>query len=323
MPLFVGFESLEPLFVVKSLGFGNILEHFLDSRHHSLEAAEVHVGTVLKLCENLIGIFFDLVLDVHLSSLLVLLFTGEGIVQTEVGRELCLGGLELVVVEESIDVGNSEEQPGLTLVGSGSWGVLRKETADETTEWCNTSTSGNHDVVRGWVLLRHEHNLSGRASHDNLSSWRAVAQEVGADTLLGWIICFELGAPVGGTTDTEGSSLSGHVITVTGRGDGVKSDRVWLAILLADAWWDDTPRLSLPVWKVPIVIDDDVASLTGGLRSNDALGGDNLSCERSLVLPHIDRDSALVIVWLSFKEILGTDGSAEQRKKEERMSVYC
>ena len=70
------------------------------------------------------------------------------------------------------------------------------------------------------------------------------------------------------------------------------------------------------------MIDDDVASLTGGLRSNDALGGDNLSCERSLVLPNIDRDSALVVVWLSLKEILGTDGSAGPRKKEDKTLVY-
>lgn len=96
---------------------------------------------------------------------------------------------------------------------------------------------------------------------------------------------------------------------------------MWLAILLADTRWDNSPRLSLPVWKISIVIDDDVASLTGGLRSNDALGGDNLSCERSLVLPNIDRDSALVVVWLSLKEILGTDGSAGPRNKEDKTLV--
>ena len=84
-----------------------------------------------------------------------------------------------------------------------------------------------------------------------------------------------------------------------------------LSVLLAGAWGDDTPRLALPVGEVSIVVNDDVASLTSGLGSDNALGRDNLSSERSLVLVHIDRDSGLIIVRLGFQEVLlAVDGSA-------------
>jgi hypothetical protein len=52
------------------------------------------------------------------------------------------------------------------------------------------------------------------------------------------------------------------------------------------------------------VVDDDVASFTCGLGSNNAFGGNNLSSERSLVLVHIDRNSGLVPIWRSLKEVL-------------------
>jgi hypothetical protein len=320
MPLLLLLESLDPLVVVKSLLGGNSLEHVLDSRHHTLKTAEVHVSTVLELGEDLISVFLNLVLDVHLSSALVQRFTGESVVNTEVIRELGLGSLELVIVEEGIRVSNSKEQPSLTLVDLSGRGVLGEKTTDESTEWCDTGTGGNHDVVDGRVLFRHEHNLSGRSGHNDIGTWGAVAQKVRADTLLGWVVSLHLIVPVGGTTDTEGSSLSGHVISVTGRGDGVKTDRVWLAVLLTGSWWDDTPRLTLPVWEVTFVVDDNVASLTSGLRSNDALGGDNLSGERCLVLPDIDRDLGLIKVWLSLKEVLGLDNSAVEEDGENNVN---
>jgi len=46
---------------------------------------------------------------------------------------------------------------------------------------------------------------------------------------------------------------------------------VGLSILLAVAWGDDTPGLTLNVREVTLVVDDDVASLTGGLWAHDAL----------------------------------------------------
>jgi hypothetical protein len=131
-----------------------------------------------------------------------------------------------------------------------------------------------------------------------------VAKEVRADTLLGRIVSLELRAPVGGTTDTEGSSLPGHVITITRRGDGVKTDRVGLSVLFTDTWGYDTPRLTLPVGEVTVVVDNDVASLTRGLGSDNTLGGDDLASEGRLVLVHIDRDSGLIIVRFGLKKVL-------------------
>mmetsp|Transcript_515 Transcript_515/g.331 ORF Transcript_515/g.331 Transcript_515/m.331 type:complete len:338 (-) Transcript_515:21-1034(-) len=311
MPLLGFLQSLEPLVVVKSLGLSNALKHVLNSRHHTLKTTEVDVGTVAKLIEYLISVFLNLILDVHLSSVLVLLFTGKSVVDTEVVWELTLGLLELVIIKESIGVSNSKEEPGFSLVGAGSRGVLEKETADESTVWGNSGSGGNHDVVGVWVLLWHKHNLSGWSSHLNLVTWLGVAQEVRANSLLGWIISLELWAPVGGTTNTKGSSLSGHIISVTGGGDGVKTNGVWLSVLFTSSWRDYSPGLSLPVWEVAIVVNDDVASLTSCFWSYNTLGGDNLSCERGLVLVYVYRNGGLIIVWLSLKEVLSGNSGAE------------
>lgn len=115
MPLLGLLKSLEPLVVRNSLLLTDSLEHVLDSRHHSLKSAEVDVGTGVKLVEDLVGVLLDLILNVHLSSLLVLLLTAEGVVETEVVGVTGLRVLELVVVKEGVRVGNSEEEPGLIL----------------------------------------------------------------------------------------------------------------------------------------------------------------------------------------------------------------
>jgi len=312
VPLSLLLKSLDEFIVVHSLGLTDSGKHILNSRHHSLQTAEVHVGTILKLLEDLIGVLLNLVLDVHLSSVLVLLFTRKGVVETEVFGVLLLGKLEFVIIKEGIRVGNSKEQPGLTLVNFGGGGVLGKKTTDESTEGGNTSSGGNHDVIGGGVLLGHEHNLTSGSGHNDLITGLGVTQEVGADSLLGGVIGLELGAPVGGTTDTEGSGLSGHIITVTGGGDGVKTDGVGLSVLLTDTWGDDSPRLSLDVGEVTVVVDDDVACLSGGLGSDDALGGDDLSGEGGLVLVGVDLDLGVVVVGGVFKEVLlQVEGSSE------------
>ena len=304
VPLLLGLQSLEPLVVVDSLLVTDFLQHVLDSRHHTLESTEVDVGATVELAEDLISILFNLILDVHLSTLLVLLFTAQGIVQTELVRVRLLDSLELVVVQEGITVSNTEEQPSLSLVRLGGGGFFNKETADETTVGGNTGTGGNHDVVSVGVLLRHQHNLSGRSSHLNFITRLGVTEEVRADTLLGRIFGLKFRAPVGGATDAKTSSLSSHVITITAGSNRVKTDRVGLSVLFTDTRGDDTPRLALPVREVTIVIDDDVASLSGSLGSNNTLGGDNLSGERGLVLVDIDRNSGLIIVRRSLQEIL-------------------
>ena len=117
------------------------------------------------------------------------------------------------------------------------------------------------------------------------------------------------------------SGLSSHVVTVTRRSNGVKTDGVGLSVLLAVTRGDNTPGLSFPVRKVTIVVNDDVACLSSCLGSDDALSGDDLSSERSLVLVHIDRDSRLIIVRLGLQKVLlssqsGTDLQGQRRVSE-------
>ena len=52
------------------------------------------------------------------------------------------------------------------------------------------------------------------------------------------------------------------------------------------------------------MIDDDVACLSGGLGSNNTLGGDDLSSEGGLVLVGVDLDLGVVVVGGVFKEVL-------------------
>ena len=206
----------------------------------------------------------------------------------------------------------------LALVDISGGGVLEEQTADESTVRGDSGTGGNHDVVGVGVLLGHEHDLTGRAGHRHLVSRGGVANEVRADSLLGGIVGLELGAPVRGATDAERSGLAGHVISVPRGGDGVESDGVGLSVLLAVARGDDAPRLSLDVWEVTLVVDDDVASLTGGLRADDALGGDDLSGEGRLVLVGVDLHGRVVIVRGVLKEVLLQVQGGSERERRNR-----
>ena len=88
----------------------------LDSGHHALEAAEVDVSTLVQGVKNLIGVLLYLVLDVHLATLLVEgPLAGKSVVKANLVRVGAQVGLELLIVKESILVGNSEEQPCETL----------------------------------------------------------------------------------------------------------------------------------------------------------------------------------------------------------------
>ena len=53
------------------------------------------------------------------------------------------------------------------------------------------------------------------------------------------------------------------------------------------------------------MVNDNVASLTSGLWSDNAFGRNNLSGEWSLVLEGVYRNTRLVPVWLSLKVVLG------------------
>ena len=88
-----------------------------------------------------------------------------------------------------------------------------------------------------------------------------------------------------------------------------------LSVLLAVAWGNDTPGLSLPIREVTIVINDDVASLTSGLGSDNALGRNNLSGERGLVLEGVHGNSRLIKVRFSFKEVLSSNLGAMLSKE--------
>lgn len=304
MPLLVVLKSLNPLLVIDSLGFANLGQHILDSGHHALQSAKVHVRSVLQLIEDLVGVLLDLVLNVHLSSLLVVLLAGQGVIESEVIGEAGLGILEFVVVEEGVGVGHSQEEPGLSLVDARGGGVLEEETADESAEGGDAGSGGHHDVIGIGIFLGHEHDLSGGSGHGHLVAGGAVAEEVGADSLLGGILGLEFGTPVGGAADAETSRLSGHVIAVAGGGDGVEAHGVGLAVLLAHAGGDDAPGLSLDVGEISVVVDDDVAGLSGGLGSDDALGGDDLSGEGGLVFVGVDLEFGNVVVGGEFEEVL-------------------
>mmetsp|Transcript_42874 Transcript_42874/g.130419 ORF Transcript_42874/g.130419 Transcript_42874/m.130419 type:complete len:611 (+) Transcript_42874:1500-3332(+) len=304
MPLLCLLESLEPCVVIQSLLLGNALEHILNTRHHTLEPTEVDVRPGLELPEHLVSVLLDLVLDVHLAPLGVGLLPRQSVVDAEVVRELLLGLLELVIVKEGIAVGDAEEEPRLAFVDLSGGGVLNEEAADKSTVRGDSGAGGDHDIIGGGVLLGHEHDLTRGARHLDLISGLGVAEEVGADALLGRIVGLELGAPVGGAADAEGASVAGHVVAVAGGGDGVQADSMGLAILLAVARGDDPPGLALPVGEVALVIDNDVARLAGRLGSNDALGRDDLAREWSLVLVHVNRDGGLIPVRLGLKEVL-------------------
>ena len=100
----------------------------LDSGHHALEAAEVDVGTLVQGVKNLIGVLLNLVLDVHLAALLVeRALAGKRVVKADLVRVGAEVSLELLIVEEGILVGHTEEKPCEALEVLSSRGALQKE----------------------------------------------------------------------------------------------------------------------------------------------------------------------------------------------------
>jgi hypothetical protein len=109
VPLLLRLEPLQPLFIVQALGRCNTLQHILDTRHHAFQTAKVNVSTIVKLREDFVRIFFNLVLNVHFASFFVLLLTRQGIVQPELIGMGGLHGLPLVIVQQRIAIGNTQE----------------------------------------------------------------------------------------------------------------------------------------------------------------------------------------------------------------------
>mmetsp|Transcript_9288 Transcript_9288/g.14662 ORF Transcript_9288/g.14662 Transcript_9288/m.14662 type:complete len:383 (-) Transcript_9288:62-1210(-) len=308
MPLARLLPGLKSVLPAESLVLGDILHSLQNSRHHTLESAEVDVGAEVHELEDFLSVLLDLVLDVHLAALFVLLLTGESNIVAELVRVLLLHALPVLVVEEGVGVGDTEEEPGETLELVGSLSILDKETAKESTVRGNTSTSGKHDDggLRG--SLGHEHNLSGRSSKSELGTGLGIAEVVGADSLLGRVLTSKLRVPVSGTTNAEGHGLAIELITITGGCDGVEADTVGLVALGVNSGGNDTSRLSLPVRHLACMVNDNVAGLTGGLRTDNALNRNHLSGERSLVLVGVDGDTRLVVVWGGLEEIKTSGG---------------
>lgn len=51
--------------------------------HHALQSTEVDVCAVIQQIEDLICVLLNLILDVHLTALLILLLSGQGVVHSE------------------------------------------------------------------------------------------------------------------------------------------------------------------------------------------------------------------------------------------------
>mmetsp|Transcript_45079 Transcript_45079/g.134563 ORF Transcript_45079/g.134563 Transcript_45079/m.134563 type:complete len:343 (-) Transcript_45079:34-1062(-) len=290
-------QALNELVVLHALLLAHALQHLLDAWHHALEATEVHVAArVAQQVKDLVGILLNLVLDVHLATALVLLpLAGQSVVQAEV---LGAGGsdlLQLVIVQLAIRVRSTHEQPeqASELV---VWHIFKEQAAPERAERRNASAGGSHDNG-GVGVLRQQQHLAGGAGHHDLRARGSVAQEVGADTLLGWVIGLHLRVPVGGTAHAQRRGVAVERVTVAGRRDGVQAHA--MGHLLATrvhlrTRGDDAVGLALPEGDLAVGLDDNVAGLACGLGAHNALDRLNAGLERSLVVVRVERHLALL-----------------------------
>eukprot|EP00962_Isochrysis_galbana_P059549 scaffold33222_cov129-Isochrysis_galbana.AAC.4 len=200
MPLALGLPLLKLVFPDDALSLRDALEHLGDARHHALQAAKVHVRAIVHAGEDLVRVFGDFVLDVHLAAVLVGLLTRERVVNAEVLRVRLKDRLPLVVVEQRVLVGHAEEEPGKAFVHLAVGRLLDEQAADEGAVGRDAGAGGDHDEVCGSVLLGDEHHLARRA--------------VGAHALLGRVIGLELWAPIGGAAHAQRGGGTGHVVTV-------------------------------------------------------------------------------------------------------------
>jgi hypothetical protein len=86
-----------------------LLEHGENTGHHALESAEVHVCSFVHSVEHLVGVLLDLVLDVHLATLLVHGLARESIVEAEVVGELGKSLLPVGIIEQILLAGDTKE----------------------------------------------------------------------------------------------------------------------------------------------------------------------------------------------------------------------
>merc|ERR1719324_1288142 len=186
-----------------------------------LDKVEEYGEEVFQLLqlEDLLPVLLHLVLDVHLAAVLVLLLAGERVVHAELVGVVLQDLLELVVVELGVRVGHAHEEPAQARELEG--GVLAEHAAPEAAVGRDAGARGHHNVYVVGVALVQEERLADGARHHDLVPGLGVAEEVGADALLGRVVRLQLGAPVGGPAHAQGGRLPVELVAVAGGGDRV------------------------------------------------------------------------------------------------------
>mmetsp|Transcript_22839 Transcript_22839/g.45896 ORF Transcript_22839/g.45896 Transcript_22839/m.45896 type:complete len:249 (+) Transcript_22839:278-1024(+) len=245
----------------------------------------------------------DSILDVHFPALFVLLLPRQRDGVAEVIGVFFLHLFPVGVVQESVRVRHSEEQPCEALVVFRSLRVLDEKALQEASVRGDAGARAHHDDRCLGAFLRHQHHLSRGSGHDDLCSRDSVTQVVGADTFLRWILFSELWVEVGGTADGQGHRLACPVIAVARRRDRVEACPVRLVPLRIDARGNNARRLALPVGHVSAVIDDNLTGLAGRLGPHDP--GDLLNGPRKRLLlrVRVQRQLAPVIVRRSLEVV--------------------
>mmetsp|Transcript_13273 Transcript_13273/g.30373 ORF Transcript_13273/g.30373 Transcript_13273/m.30373 type:complete len:342 (+) Transcript_13273:116-1141(+) len=282
--LVVLLEALVEFLPVETLILRHALEHVKDSRQHTLKSTEVDVRTVLEEVEHLLGVLLDLVLDVHLATILVLLLARDGVVDAELVRETLSHDLELVVVQLGVAVRNTHEEPRESTETEVRH-VFEEHASQVRAEWRNAGSRRAHDVHAVRVLLGQEQDLARRSRERHLRARLAVAEEVGADALLRRVLLVHLRAPVRRAANAKAGRLAVEVVSVARRRDGVEADSVRHLLALGVQFGSRrnySVALSLPEWRLSIRLEDDVARLTRRLGSDDALARLHLDDERLL-----------------------------------------
>mmetsp|Transcript_16190 Transcript_16190/g.39580 ORF Transcript_16190/g.39580 Transcript_16190/m.39580 type:complete len:207 (-) Transcript_16190:691-1311(-) len=187
MPLLIGLVFLEFGAPIQSLVDSNLFQGFQNTRHHTLESTKVNVCSIVKSVHQIIGTFRQNILDVQLATLFVLHFSRNGIgdFQTTRRRSLLHGGKFLGIQQTARD-GNSQNEPGSCLKLMTGNGFFHEQSMQKGSKGSNTSTSGDHDDIRRGIFWK-QHGLADGTSYLECSSWLGVAQEIGTDTLFGWI----------------------------------------------------------------------------------------------------------------------------------------
>nr|GLL30104.1 Os02g0103850 [Ipomoea trifida] len=118
----------------------------MNSRHHSLQPTEIDVRSFIQQFEDLITVFLDFVLNIHLASSLVLLLPAKSTIVPEIIWIIILEMFgELLIVQKTVLVGHPKEEPSKA-IELECWDRFHKHTAKVPSEGSHTSASCNHNV---------------------------------------------------------------------------------------------------------------------------------------------------------------------------------